>query len=125
MADGREEGTFVEQGHVAATVLLPPGEGSGTCPVRSILNHVSGRWRALVISNLAVGPLRFTELKRRVKSISQRMLTETPRGLERDGSGTRTLFPTVPRGIEYTLARWNRMPPFLHCGRIGFSRLKP
>ena len=81
---------------MAITVLLPPDEDDGTCPVRSILDRVGDRWTALVISNLAGGPLRFTELKRRVKGISQRMLTETLRGLERDGMVTRTMFPTIP-----------------------------
>ena len=88
---------------MVVTVLLPPDEDDGTCPVRSILDRVGDRWTALVISNLAGGPLRFTELKRRVKGISQRMLTETLRGLERDGMVTRTQYPTIPPKVEYAL----------------------
>ena len=88
---------------MAVTVLLPPDEDDGTCPVRSILDQVGSRWTALVVSNLAGGPLRFTELKRRVKGISQRMLTETLRRLERDGLVTRTLYPTIPPKVEYSL----------------------
>ena len=56
-----------------------------------------------MISNLAVGPLRFTELKRRVRGISQRMLTETLCGPEHDGMVTRTVFPTIPPKLEYAL----------------------
>lgn len=88
---------------MAVTVLLPPDEDDGTCPVRSILDRVGDRWTALVISNLACGPLRFTELKRRMKGISQRMLTETLRGLERDGMVMRTQYSTIPPKVEYAL----------------------
>ena len=88
---------------MAVTVLLPPDEDDGTCPVRSILDRVGDRWTALVISNLAGGPLRFTELKRRVKGISQRILTQTLRGLERDGMVMRTMYPTIPPKVEYAL----------------------
>lgn len=88
---------------MGVTVLLPPDVDDGTCPVRSILDRVGDRWTALVVSNLAEGPLRFSEIKRRVKGISQRMLTETLRGLERDGMVSRTQFPTIPPKVEYAL----------------------
>jgi DNA-binding HxlR family transcriptional regulator len=84
------------------TIRLP--EDVPNCPVRSILDRVGDKWTTLVISNLAAGgPLRFSELKRRVRGISQRMLTETLRGLERDGVLLRTVYPTIPPKVEYTL----------------------
>ncbi|CAB3753103.1 MULTISPECIES: winged helix-turn-helix transcriptional regulator [Burkholderia] len=73
------------------------------CPVRSILDFVGDKWTALVISHLATGPLRFTQIKRNIKDISQRMLTVTLRGLERNGLVTRTVFPTIPATVEYAL----------------------
>lgn len=88
---------------MAVTVALPAVETDPDCPVRSILDRVGDKWTALVISNLAAGPLRFTELKRRVERISQRMLTNTLRGLERDGIVTRTVYPTIPPKVEYAL----------------------
>lgn len=88
---------------MAVTVHLPPTEDDPSCPVRSILDRVGDKWTALVISNLAAGPLRFTEIKRRVEKISQRMLTDTLRGLERDGAVTRTVYPTIPPKVEYAL----------------------
>jgi DNA-binding HxlR family transcriptional regulator len=84
------------------TIRLP--EDIPDCPVRSILDRVGDKWTTLVISNLAVGsPLRFSELKRQVGGISQRMLTETLRGLERNGVLFRTVYPTIPPKVEYTL----------------------
>lgn len=73
------------------------------CPVRSILDRVGGKWTALVISNLAEGPVRFTELKRRVERISPRMLTESLRGFERDRIVSRTVYPTIPPRVDYAL----------------------
>ena len=84
------------------TIRLP--EDIPGCRVRSILDLVGDKWTTLVISNLAAGgTLRFSELKRRVPGISQRMLTETLRGLERDGALLRTVYPTIPPKVEYTL----------------------
>jgi DNA-binding HxlR family transcriptional regulator len=62
----------------------------------------------LVISQLGQGPLRFSEIKRRLGSISQKMLTATLRGLERDGFVTRTVFPTVPPRVDYELTSLGR-----------------
>ena len=84
------------------TIRLP-GDPDPACPVRSILDRVGDKWTALVISHLASGPLRFTEIKRLVTGISQRMLTETVRGLERDGVLLRTVYPTIPPKVEYSL----------------------
>jgi DNA-binding HxlR family transcriptional regulator len=74
------------------------------CPTRQVLDRVADRWTMLVITSLsAEQPLRFSELRRRIEGVSQKMLTQTLRGLERDGLVTRSVFPTVPVTVEYAL----------------------
>lgn len=75
------------------------------CPVRGVLDQVGDKWSVLVLLALdeAASPLRFTGLKRQVEGISQRMLTETLRNLERNGAVTRTAYPTIPPKVEYAL----------------------
>jgi DNA-binding HxlR family transcriptional regulator len=69
---------------------------------------VGDKWSVLVIALLGNGPQRFSELKRSIEGISQRMLTLTLRGLERDGLVTRTMFPTIPPRVDYALTRLGR-----------------
>jgi DNA-binding HxlR family transcriptional regulator len=76
--------------------------------VSEVLSRVGDKWTVLVVSTLGAGPKRFNELRRALGSISQRMLTLTLRGLERDGLVTRTVFPTVPPKVEYELTRLGR-----------------
>jgi DNA-binding HxlR family transcriptional regulator len=71
--------------------------------VRDVLDRVGDKWSALIIGMLQDGPLRFSELQRRIGGISQRMLTLTLRQLERDGIVTRTVFAQVPMRVEYEL----------------------
>jgi DNA-binding HxlR family transcriptional regulator len=71
--------------------------------VSEVLERVGDKWTVLVVSTLGDGPKRFNELRRSIASISQRMLTLTLRGLERDGLVTRTVFPTVPPRVDYEL----------------------
>jgi DNA-binding HxlR family transcriptional regulator len=71
--------------------------------VASVLARVGDKWSVFVIMMLGDGPKRFNELKRMVGGISQRMLTLTLRGLERDGLVTRTVFPTIPPRVDYEL----------------------
>jgi DNA-binding HxlR family transcriptional regulator len=71
--------------------------------VNDILSTIGDKWTVLVVTTLAGGPMRFSELKRAVGDISQRMLTLTLRHLERDGFVTRTAFPTVPPRVDYQL----------------------
>ena len=73
--------------------------------VSEVLARVGDKWTVLVVSTLGDGPKRFNELRRALGSISQRMLTLTLRGLERDGLVTRTVFPTVPPRVDYELTR--------------------
>jgi DNA-binding HxlR family transcriptional regulator len=74
------------------------------CPaVREVLNRVGDKWSVLVVTLLGEGPKRFGELRRATEGISQRMLTLTLRGLERDGLVTRTVEPSIPPKVEYAL----------------------
>ncbi|QIG79225.1 helix-turn-helix transcriptional regulator [Sphingosinithalassobacter tenebrarum] len=72
-------------------------------PVREVLARVGDKWSLLIVMNLGEGPLRFSELQRTIDGISQRMLTLTLRGLERDGFVQRTVYPTNPPKVEYAL----------------------
>lgn len=79
------------------------------CPaVREVLNRVGDKWSVLVVSLLGEGPKRFGELRRATEGISQRMLTLTLRGLERDGLVTRTVEATIPPKVEYELTELGR-----------------
>ncbi|WP_257165589.1 helix-turn-helix domain-containing protein [Bradyrhizobium sp. SRS-191] len=88
---------------------LPAQPGPNDCRgVASILARVGDKWSVFVIMMLQDGPKRFNELKRLVGGISQRMLTLTLRGLERDGLVTRTVFPTIPPRVDYELTDLGR-----------------
>jgi DNA-binding HxlR family transcriptional regulator len=71
--------------------------------VSEILGRIGDKWTVLVVGILGEGPVRFNEMRRRIGNISQRMLTLTLRGLERDGLVTRTVHPTIPPSVEYEL----------------------
>lgn len=73
------------------------------CPVRDILTNISDRWSILVMLALRTGPLRFSEIRRAIPDVSQRMLTRTLRKLERDGFLTRTVTPIVPPRVDYAM----------------------
>jgi DNA-binding HxlR family transcriptional regulator len=70
---------------------------------RQILDRIGDKWSLYIIATLNDGSRRFNELKREIEGISQRMLTLTLRGLERDGLVTRTVFPTIPPRVDYAL----------------------
>lgn len=76
---------------------------SEDCPIRNVVAQIGDKWSILVLFSLADGPDRFNSLKSRVEGISQRMLTQTLRGLERDGFVERTVYPQVPIKVEYEL----------------------
>jgi len=73
------------------------------CPVRDVIDVISGKWSSLLVTALAEQPYRFGELRRLVPDISQRMLTQTLGELQRDGYVRREVFPTKPPGVEYSL----------------------
>src|SRR5271166_1352585 len=92
------------------TRLLPSNlhEPDECRAISELLGRVGDKWTVLVVATLGDGPKRFNELRRALGSISQRMLTLTLRGLERDGLVTRTVFPTVPPRVDYELTRLGR-----------------
>ncbi|WP_433466846.1 winged helix-turn-helix transcriptional regulator [Spirillospora sp. CA-128828] len=71
------------------------------CPSRQILDVLANKWTMLVMGALSGGPMRFGELRRRLDGVTQKMLTQTLRTLERDGLVTRTVYPTIPPKVEY------------------------
>ncbi len=74
------------------------------CPGRTILSHVTGRWGSLVLAGLAsAGTLRFSELRTRIQGVSEKMLSQTLRELERDGLLERRSYAVVPPRVEYSL----------------------
>jgi DNA-binding HxlR family transcriptional regulator len=90
---------------------LKPGnlEETENCRrVSAILARVGDKWTVLVVRELERGPRRFSELRRGLGSISQKMLTTTLRSLERDGFVSRTVFPTVPPRVDYELTALGR-----------------
>jgi DNA-binding HxlR family transcriptional regulator len=74
------------------------------CPSRDLLDRIGDKWTVLVLGELAVhGPCRFTQLRKQLSGVSEKMLTQTLRALERDGLVTRTVYPEVPVRVEYEL----------------------
>ncbi len=83
----------------------------GNCPTRDLLDKIGSTWSVLVIMQLGAGTKRFAELRQaidRIARISQRMLTQTLRTLERDGLVKRTVYPTSPSAVEYELTALGR-----------------
>ncbi|MEU8133843.1 winged helix-turn-helix transcriptional regulator [Streptodolium elevatio] len=101
-----EEGTYKSPGHCEGTDRdydALQWDTREDCEVRQILDRVADKWSLLVIALLDRHTLRFTELRRKIDGISQRMLTVTLRQLERDGLVERTVYPVVPPRVEYAL----------------------
>ncbi|MEV5507483.1 winged helix-turn-helix transcriptional regulator [Streptomyces orinoci] len=73
------------------------------CPARQLLCRISDKWVSLTVNALADGPRRYGDLSRTLVGVSQKMLTQTLRNLERDGFLTRTVTPTVPVRVDYAL----------------------
>jgi DNA-binding HxlR family transcriptional regulator len=92
------------------------------CHAREILARVGDKWSVYVIHVLnSAGTLRFNELRSQVEGISQRMLTVTLRGLERDGLVVRTVYPEVPPRVEYKLTSLGSTLRQLVCGLVDWS----
>lgn len=94
--------------HIAVTFDGHPVHRANCDTIAPILARIGDKWSVLIVMILAGGPRRFNELKRLVDGISQRMLTLSLRGLERDGLVTRTVFPTVPPRVDYDLTDLGR-----------------
>ena len=96
------EGT---KAHAPALGGPQTGARSSCVAVREVLNLVGNKWSVLVVRSLGGGSRRFSEIKRNIEGISQRMLTLTLRGLERDGMLTRSVTPTIPPRVDYELTK--------------------
>src|SRR5882757_21632 len=110
------------------TVQLPDPAAEDCRALRSILALVADKWTVLIVVLLGDGPKRFNEIKRMVGGISQRMLTFTLRGLERDGLVTRTVFPTTPQRVDYQLTRlgstlWKAVEPLGSWARAHVNEI--
>lgn len=92
-----------------STLPPPVTHESDTCAVvRAILSRVGDKWSILIVRMLGDGSMRFSELRRSIEGISQRMLTLTLRNLERDGLVERTVTPTTPPRVDYELTELGR-----------------
>ncbi|MEO5808267.1 helix-turn-helix domain-containing protein [Devosia sp.] len=106
------------------------------CPVRGVLDKISDKWSMLLVMTLASAPRRFNQLRREVPDISQKMLTQTLRDLQRDGLVSRQVFDTKPPSVEYRLTplgqsiivpfgyliRWaNENHPVINVARLAFD----
>jgi DNA-binding HxlR family transcriptional regulator len=98
-----EDGTSGEPGHTRGTDPPPRVVETQTCEIRDLLDRLGDKWSLLVVELLGDGTRRFTQLRREIDGISQRMLTQTLRQLERDGLVTRTVHPVVPPRVDYEL----------------------
>ena len=98
-----EDGTSTTPGHTEGTTRGAVVAQTDACRLRDLLDRIGDKWSLLVVELLGEGTRRFTELKRDIDGISQRMLTRTLRHLERDGLVHRTVHPVVPPRVDYAL----------------------
>jgi DNA-binding HxlR family transcriptional regulator len=100
-----QDGTFPAPGHLEETgVAAISARGdvfAADCPTRKLLDRIGDKWSVLILLLLGDGDMRFSELKRRIRGVSQKMLSQTLRSLERDGLVTRRVEPTAPVTVTY------------------------
>lgn len=100
-----QEDTAISSGHPAETVsgVWRGDVYAANCPTRLLLDRIADKWTVLLLTTLAVEALRFNALKRRIEGVSQKMLSQTLRQMERDGLVTRTAEATVPVSVTYAI----------------------
>jgi DNA-binding HxlR family transcriptional regulator len=89
-------------------IASPPSVMEPQCPSRLVLERIADKWTALIIQILSKGTMRYSALQQQIGGISQKMLTQTLRSLERDGLVQRKVYPVVPPRVEYSLTRLGR-----------------
>jgi DNA-binding HxlR family transcriptional regulator len=110
----KQEGTFRKPRHFVVTKDTSKIAAKqfdvydANCPTRLVLDRIADKWTVLIVGCLQDDKKRFRELQRAIGGISQKMLTQTLRGMERDGLVTRTVYPTVPATVEYSLTKLGR-----------------
>jgi DNA-binding HxlR family transcriptional regulator len=102
--------------------VVPPNVYLKGCASRTVLDVIANKWTNLVVCALRGGPLRFGQLRRQLDGITQKMLTQTLRALERDGLVTRTLYPTIPPRVDYELTDLGRDAAGLFDGLIEWAQ---
>jgi len=111
----------MQQGQELASVYVERWNAAsglpGPCPVRDVLDKIGDKWSMLLVMTLASGPKRFNRLHRDIPDISQKMLTQTLRDLQRDGFVARQVFDTKPPSVEY------RLTPLGHSLIVPFGHL--
>ena len=92
---------------------------AGKCPARELLDRIADKWTTLIIGILAEhpGPLRFGDMRRQITGISQKMLTQTLRDLERDGLVVRRAYPVIPPRVEYSAHGARQKRSRIRCAR--------
>jgi DNA-binding HxlR family transcriptional regulator len=101
---------------------VPPNVYLKGCASRTVLDVIANKWTNLVVCALRDGPLRFGQLRRHLDGITQKMLTQTLRALERDGLVTRTLYPTIPPRVDYELTDLGHSAAALFDGLIVWAQ---
>jgi DNA-binding HxlR family transcriptional regulator len=90
------------------------------CPTRAVLEHVTSKWGVLVLAAMRERTYRFSELRRRVDGVSEKMLSQTLRTLAQDGLIARVAYPEVPPRVEYNLTELGREAAELLVGLVSF-----
>ena len=98
-----QDGTSIAPGYVRETAPARGNAYAADCPTRQLLDRIGDKWSALILLLLGDGDLRFNALKRQIDGVSQKMLSQTLRSLERDGLVSRTVAPTVPVSVTYAI----------------------
>ncbi|MFF3376177.1 winged helix-turn-helix transcriptional regulator [Streptomyces sp. NPDC002680] len=98
----------VVSGEVEARGKYTTVDSEGRCPYRLVLEHVTSRWGVLVLMELQERPYRFSELRRAIDGVSEKMLTQTLQTLERDGMVHRDAKPVIPPRVDYSLTDLGR-----------------
>jgi len=99
------------------------------CPARLVLDHLGDKWALLVLDRLRDGPVRFNTIRRDINGVSQKVLSQVLKRLERDGMVARTAFPTVPVTVEYALTELGttltaRVGPLLHWAEDNMTQIR-
>ena len=95
------------------------------CPVATTVQMIGSKWKLLIMRNLLARPWRFNELKKDLKGISQKVLTDSLRSMEADGIITRTVYPEVPPRVEYALSELGEsMRPIMDAMEIWGTEYK-
>ncbi|MBT0668057.1 helix-turn-helix transcriptional regulator [Novosphingobium profundi] len=99
-----QEGTFSAPGYAAVTAVRQADVFAANCPTRQLLDRIADKWSVLILTTLGAQEMRFNALRRRIEGVSQKMLSQTLRALERDGLVERHVVASVPVRVSYTIS---------------------